>query len=69
MGTQWDPSNAIALMDFVTNKGLGSSMDWELGNEPKLDTQPGQSLLTPAQVWRINRCLNFIRNGFTQWLK
>ena len=50
MGTQWDPSNAIALMDFVTDQGLGSCMDWELGNEPEYDTHAGQSGLTPAQV-------------------
>jgi len=33
-GQQWDPTNAIALMDFCAAQGFGDNIDWEVGNEP-----------------------------------
>jgi len=33
-GEQWDPSNAIQLMDFCTAQKYGENIDFELGNEP-----------------------------------
>ena len=31
-GQQWDPSNAIELMQFFSDLGYGDNIDWELGN-------------------------------------
>lgn len=31
-GEQWDPTNAIQLFDYLTSKGYGENLDWELGN-------------------------------------
>jgi heparanase 1 len=31
-GQQWDPSNAIELMHFLSSRGYGENIDWELGN-------------------------------------
>ena len=33
-GEQWDPTNAIRLMDFCAAKGYEKNIDFELGNEP-----------------------------------
>ena len=37
-GTQWDPSNAIALMDYSQKKGYGNNLHFELGNGNKKKT-------------------------------
>jgi len=31
-GQQWDPSNAIELLQFFSSHGYGETIDWELGN-------------------------------------
>ena len=31
-GTQWDPTNAIELLNYLTSKGYGENIDFELGN-------------------------------------
>ena len=31
-GTQWDPTNAIAVINHIRSKGLGDNLDFELGN-------------------------------------
>ena len=31
-GTQWDPSNAIAVINHIRLKGLADNLDFELGN-------------------------------------
>lgn len=51
MGSQWNPSNAIALMDYVSAQGLAGCIDWQLGNEPDLyHTLARQTSLSPQQV-------------------
>ena len=31
-GEQWDPRNAIQLLDYMVSKGYGDNIDFELGN-------------------------------------
>lgn len=31
-GQQWDPTNAIELLEFFTQNGYGHNVDFELGN-------------------------------------
>jgi heparanase len=49
-GQQWDPSNAIELLEFCSEMGFGDNMDWELGNEPQYNPGIGQAVLSPKQI-------------------
>ena len=31
-GAQWDPTNAIRMMQYMQQKGYGQNIDFELGN-------------------------------------
>ena len=31
-GTQWDPTNTLAMINHIRSKGLGDNLDFELGN-------------------------------------
>lgn len=31
-GRQWNPNNAVALLDYIQQKGYGDNLDFELGN-------------------------------------
>lgn len=35
-GQQWDPSNAIELLEFFASRGYGDNIDLELGNGLRL---------------------------------
>lgn len=49
-GSQWDPSNAMELLEFCSEMGFGDNMDWELGNEPEYNSAIGQIVLSPKQI-------------------
>ena len=34
-GKQWDPSNAVALMQYMAHMNYGDNIDFELGNGKK----------------------------------
>lgn len=50
-GPQWDPSNAIELLQFCSEMKFCENIDWELGNEPDwYGDQRNQTLLKPKQI-------------------
>lgn len=49
-GLQWNPTNAIELLEFCSEMGFGDNMDWELGNEPDSYSAAAQMTLTPERI-------------------
>ena len=37
-GEQWDPTNAIATLEYLVSKGYGENIDFELGNGESVES-------------------------------
>ena len=66
--SEWDPSNAMPLLDYSIKKKYHNNLDFELGNEPdNCNPRKGQVRLSFTQIGNdfvfLRKLLNGPRNG------